>query len=82
MNINLLAQEKFEDRHHGKSEKDFKAILAEIGVDSLEQLIEQTVPASIRLKNPLNLPNAKSEADFLADFKKLAQKNKIYMMRF
>lgn len=78
MNINLLAQEKFEDRHHGKSEKDFKAILAEIGVDSLEQLIEQTVPASIRLKNPLNLPNAKSEADFLADFKKLAQKNKIF----
>lgn len=78
MKINLNTQESFESRHQGKSESDLNAMLKTIGADSLETLINQTVPEQIRLQAPLNLPNAKSEADFLADFRVLAQKNKIF----
>ncbi len=78
MKVNLITQESFESRHHGKSEIELQSMLQKIGVDSLETLINETVPAGIRLKNSLNLPAAKSEVDFLANFKTLAQKNKIY----
>ena len=78
MKINLNTQESFESRHQGKSEHDLQAMLKTIGADSLDTLINQTVPEQIRLQTPLNLPSAKSEADFLADFKVLAQKNKIF----
>ena len=78
MKVNLIAQESFENRHHGKSENDLNAMLQTIGVDSLETLINQTVPEQIRLKAPLNLPEAKSEVDFLSDFKELSKKNKIF----
>jgi glycine dehydrogenase len=78
MKVNLITQESFESRHHGKSEIELQSMLQKIGVDSLETLINETVPAGIRLNNPLNLPKAKSEVDFLSDFKVLAQKNKIY----
>ena len=78
MKINLNTQESFESRHQGKSEKDLQAMFQTIGVDSLDTLINQTVPEQIRLQTKLNLPAAKSEADFLADFKILAQKNKIF----
>jgi glycine dehydrogenase len=78
MKINLNTQESFESRHQGKSEYDLQAMLKIIGADSLDTLINQTVPEQIRLQTPLNLPAAKSEADFLADFKVLAQKNKIF----
>jgi glycine dehydrogenase len=78
MKINLNTQESFESRHQGKSEHDLQAMLKTIGADSLDTLINQTVPEQIRLQTPLNLPKAKSEAEFLADFKVLAQKNKIF----
>ena len=78
MKVNLIAQESFENRHQGKSENDLQAMLQTIGVDSLETLINETVPEGIRLKKSLNLPAAKSEVDFLTDFKILAQKNKIF----
>ena len=56
MKVNLITQESFESRHHGKSEVELQSMLQKIGVDSLETLINETVPAGIRLKNPLNLP--------------------------
>lgn len=78
MKINLNTQESFESRHQGKSENDLQVMLKTIGADSLDTLINQTVPEQIRLQAPLNLPKAKSEVEFLADFKALAQKNKIF----
>jgi glycine dehydrogenase len=44
----------------------------------MEELISQTIPASIRLKKALSLPAAKSEFEFLNEFKKLAAKNKTF----
>jgi glycine dehydrogenase len=77
MQINLN-REKFETRHIGPDEEQLKDMLKVIGTSSLDELIGQTVPESIRLKNPLNLPPAKSEYTFLKEFRQLAAKNKIF----
>jgi glycine dehydrogenase len=78
MKINFQYQEKFENRHNNSNVADRQAMLSTIGVDSIETLINQTVPAAIHLPRPLNLPQAKSEAKFLKDFKKLSQLNETY----
>jgi glycine dehydrogenase len=77
MNLDFFYQEKFENRHNNANASDISAMLEVIGVDSLETLINQTVPEAIHLAKPLNLPEAKSEFQFLKDFKNLAQLNKI-----
>ena len=52
-------------------------MLTTIGIDSIDELIDQTVPATIRLPRPLDLPTPKSENQFLTDFRKLANQNKV-----
>jgi glycine dehydrogenase len=78
MKITLTPTEKFENRHHGYFGEDFQAMLATVGVKSLDELIEQTVPASIRLPKALQVTQAQGEHEFLQNFKKIAQKNKIF----
>jgi len=53
-------------------------MLAVIGVNSLEELISQTIPSSIRLDKELDLPNSVSETRFLEYMNSLAKKNKNY----
>ena len=57
----------FASRHIGPSLTDTRAMLAAIGVPSLETLISQAVPKKIRLERPLDLPQAASEAEALAE---------------
>jgi glycine dehydrogenase len=71
-------QEKFEDRHIGPDQGQIAQMLKTVGAASVEQLIEQTVPANIRLKKNLNLPPAKSEFDFLREFRATVSKNKVF----
>lgn len=78
MNINLDLTEKFESRHIGPDEVQIKDMLKFIGADSLDHLIEQTVPKSIQLSKQLDLPEPRTEARFLDDLKKLSIKNKVY----
>lgn len=78
MKLNIDYQEKFEQRHIAPNEQDTAKILSTIGVNSIDELIGQTVPPNIRLKNNLNLPAAKSEADYLNDLKQTASKNKVF----
>ena len=78
MKINLSKTDFFEDRHNGQFDTDFQEMLRAVGVDSVDELIEQTVPANIRLAGPLNLPAPKGEHEFLADFRKLANRNKVF----
>lgn len=78
MKINLQSQEKFENRHHGKDKQELSDMLQMLGVDTLDELIDQTVPAGIRLDNPLNLPAALSERAFLRGFKRLANENQVF----
>jgi glycine dehydrogenase len=78
MQINLSNAVKFESRHNGPTEAEIAEMLEKIGASSLEELINQTVPESIQLERPLNLPAAQLESEFLKNFKKLALKNKVF----
>jgi glycine dehydrogenase len=78
MKIDSQYSEKFESRHIGPDSGQAEAMLKLIKAKSLDELIEQTIPNSIRLKKPLDLPAAKSEFEFLNDLKKLASKNKVF----
>jgi glycine dehydrogenase len=78
MKLNVAYKEQFETRHIAPNEQDTKAMLKTVGVDSLEDLIDQTVPKNIRLKNSMNLPAAKSEYEYLNKLRITASKNKVY----
>jgi len=77
MKINLSNAVKFENRHNGPTDQEIADMLEKIGASSLEELIDQTVPKSIQLERPLNLPGSQLETDFLVEFKKLASKNRV-----
>lgn len=68
----------FIDRHNGPRKSETEHMLKAIGVDSLEQLIDETIPASIRLPKPLNLPAGLNEFEYLNHIKTLASKNKVF----
>ena len=68
----------FSLRHIGPREADQQEMLKTIGVDSLEQLIYETVPDDIRLKKELNLDEPMSEQDYLLHIYKLSKKNKVF----
>ncbi len=78
MKLAIDFQEKFEDRHIAPSQADTENMLKTVGASSIEDLIRQTVPTRIRLKHPLHLPKAKSEADYLAALQLTASKNKVF----
>ncbi len=78
MKLNIDYQEKFQHRHIAPNEKDTAEMLLTLGVNTIDELINQTVPAKIRLNAPLNLPAAKSEFDYLNDLRQTASKNKVF----
>jgi glycine dehydrogenase len=73
-----MSSVSFSSRHIGPDSVQTDEMLREIGVSSLDQLIGETVPASIRLHNPLRLPAAQAEHTFLTELRKMASKNKVY----
>jgi len=68
----------FTARHNGPRSQEIDAMLNKIGVTSLDELIEQTIPDSIRLHSPLKLADGINEYEYLNHLKKLASKNKIF----
>jgi glycine dehydrogenase len=70
--------DQFVNRHNGSNAKDVQAMLNKINSPSLDALIDQTVPAAIRLQNPLNLPDGMSEYAFLQHLRGIAAKNKLF----
>ncbi|MEO8150538.1 MAG: aminomethyl-transferring glycine dehydrogenase [Bacteroidia bacterium] len=68
----------FADRHIGPDSEQVAQMLNLIGVSSLEQLIDETVPAAIRIKGDLNLPDALSETAYLKHIKSVSLKNKVF----
>lgn len=68
----------FAKRHIGISSAELGEMLKVIGVNSLDQLIDETVPAGIRSTSGLNLPEAMDEADYLAHVKAIGAKNKVF----
>ncbi|MDR1881053.1 MAG: aminomethyl-transferring glycine dehydrogenase [Tannerellaceae bacterium] len=69
---------KFVNRHTGIAEEDIPAMLQTIGVQSLDELIEQAIPAGIRLKGGLNLPEPMTEREFGEHITELASKNQLF----
>src|SRR5437667_6990848 len=67
--------DSFARRHIGPNQPARAAMLAEIGFENLDALIDATVPKNIRLDRPLNLPEAASEWDALAELRAFANKN-------
>lgn len=78
MTINLNPSDIFEPRHNGSGKEDLNAMLKTIGVESLDQLIEQTIPDNIRLQSPLKLSKPMTESEALAHMRTIAAKNKVF----
>lgn len=67
---------KFADRHNGPDAAETAHMLKVIGVDSLDQLINNTIPSDIRMKGALNLPAAMDEGTYLRELRAVVAKNK------
>lgn len=79
--MNLFQQQNtaFQKRHIGTANAtDEKSMLQTIGVNSLDELIDKTVPTAIRLKENLQTPAAISEFEYINELKTIAAKNKVF----
>lgn len=76
--MNLFEQQanEFIPRHIGPHEADVNQMLKTIGAKSLDELVDHTVPSSIRMSRPLHLPAAMSEHEYLKHIKEISLKNK------
>ncbi len=71
-------QNYLEPRHIGLNKADEEKMLATVGANNVQELIEQIIPADIRLSEPLDLPEALTEGEHLASVYALSQENKLY----
>ena len=78
MNISSNHQDVFIKRHISPISTDTESMLKTIGVGSVEQLIDETIPTHIRLKERMKLPEPMTEVELLTYVSELASKNKIY----
>ncbi len=78
MNMSQNLDKQFQTRHIGPNEQETEEMLDGIRVESLDKLIDETVPANIRLKKPLDLPESLSEYRFLKSLRELAARNKVF----
>jgi glycine dehydrogenase len=68
---------EFQSRHIGPDAAARDKMLAAVGVRSLDELIDQTIPPDIRLREPLQLPEAESEHEYLTRLRTVAAKNRV-----
>jgi glycine dehydrogenase len=73
-----MSTDKFVTRHNGPREDELPQMLKVIGVNSLDELINNTIPQKIRIGKQLAIPLAMSEFQYLGHLRKLGQKNKMY----
>ena len=76
MKTNLT--KKFSMRHLGLTDGDIAEMLNEIGIDSIDELIEKTIPESIRSTSKLGIGDGLDEFSYLQKTKDIANKNKVY----
>ena len=76
--MTLDPTDTFQHRHLGPRDRDLEAMVTVTAAASLDALIDEVIPASIRLDGPLDLPDAESEAQFLAKLQALAAQNQTY----
>jgi len=78
MNNKLDKNNLFVSRHIGPDKSELESMLEQIGVSSLDELIDSVVPSSIRRKSPLDLPDPLGEFELLNELKDTAKLNKVY----
>jgi glycine dehydrogenase len=78
MPVSLAHPDRFAARHIGPDAHDISEMLRVVGKESLDALIDETIPASIRLSRPLELPPALSERELLEKLSEIANQNEIW----
>ena len=78
MNLFEKQANEFAERHIGPNEQETTEMLQAIGVSSLEELINKTIPPAIQMRGDLDVTPAMSEFEYLTQLKKIAAKNKVY----
>ena len=73
-----MRTDMFLNRHLGPNEEEIRKMLQKIDASSLNELLEETIPESIRLQKPLDLPEGISEYEFSKHINKLGKENKIF----
>ena len=73
-----MLQDEFSLRHIGPSESEIKKMLSSLDVESIEELLTQTIPQEIRLNSPFSLPKGISENKFLNELRALSDENKLF----
>uniref|UniRef100_A0AAX7URP0 glycine dehydrogenase (aminomethyl-transferring) n=1 Tax=Astatotilapia calliptera TaxID=8154 RepID=A0AAX7URP0_ASTCA len=74
----LPRHDDFAERHIGPGEKEKRDMLDVLGLESVDQLIENTVPSSIRLQRSLKMDDPVCENEVLESLQKIASKNKVW----
>ncbi len=78
MSLFEAQSKEFQRRHIGPNENETKEMLKTIGVSSLDELINRTVPSGIRMQQELDLPVALSESEYLEHIKEISLQNKVF----
>ena len=73
-----MSHDRFVNRHLGPRANEINEMLEFVGASSMDELIEQTVPSNIRLKEPLKLKEGLTERQYFREILKLASKNKVF----
>src|SRR5436190_8996599 len=74
----LAPTDTFVHRHIGPGDDEIREMLQLVGAASLDELIDQTIPASIRMKRPLRLGPERGEHELIEELRKIAKKNKVF----
>ena len=74
----LKHPDKFIDRHIGPNQEEIKEMLNSIGIDSLDKLVNETIPEQIKLNKELKLQEPLSEYRFIEKLKIIAARNKVF----
>ncbi|MED5200039.1 MAG: glycine dehydrogenase (aminomethyl-transferring), partial [Gemmatimonadota bacterium] len=78
MSPEIDLENRFASRHIGPRPHDVERMLASMGLASLEELVGQTIPESIRLKTDLDLPEASTEHELLGQLQEIGTLNRVF----
>ncbi len=76
--LQIQSYDQFVKRHIGPDQSELNSMLNTIGIGTLDQLVDETIPPNIRINSDLGLPEALTEYEYLRELKKIAAKNKVY----
>lgn len=73
-----MITDNFVQRHIGPRGDEVRLMLKAVGVETMEELMYETLPDNIRLQEPLQLPDGMNELEYISHLKQLGQKNKLF----